>query len=74
MFASGLLFNNVAFGLSVVLRACYSFSFLSRFSLLGKKLEKAVAQANIAEKQSKVLWHLCAFSLMIAWFGIFWKF
>jgi hypothetical protein len=30
-----------------------------------------VAQAKIAEKQRKVLWNLCAFSLMIVWFGIF---
>ena len=48
--------------------------FLFCLSLLGKKLDKMVAQAKIAEKQRKVLWNLCAFSLMIVWFGIFWEF
>ena len=45
--------------------------FLVCLSLLGKKLDKMVAQAMIAEKRRKVLWNLCAFSLMIVWFGIF---
>ena len=45
--------------------------FLFCLSLLGKKLDKMVAQAKIAEKQRKVLWNLCAFLLMIVWFGIF---
>ena len=40
-------------------------------SLFGKNLDKMVAQAKIAEKQRKVLWNLCAFSLMIVWVGIF---
>ena len=48
--------------------------FLFCLSLLGKKLDKMVAQAKIAEKQRKVLWNLCAFALMIVWFGIFWEF
>ena len=47
--------------------------FLFCLSLLEKKLGKMVAQAKIAEKQRKVLWTLCAFSLMIVWFGIFWE-
>ena len=45
--------------------------FLFCLSFLGKKLDKMVAQAKIAEKQRKVLWNLCTFSLMIVWFGIF---
>ena len=45
--------------------------FLFSLSLLGKKLDKMVAQAKIAEKRRKVLFNLCAFSLMIVWFGIF---
>ena len=48
--------------------------FLFLLSLLGKKLDKMVGQEKIVEKQCKVLWNLCAFSLMIAWFGIFWEF
>ena len=48
--------------------------FLFCLSLLGKKLDKIVAQAKISEKQRKVLWNLCAFSLMILWFAIFWEF
>ena len=45
--------------------------FLFRLSLLGKNLDKMVVQAKIAEKRRKVLWNLCALSLMIVWFGIF---
>ena len=45
--------------------------FLSCLSLLGKNLDKMVAQEKIAEKWRKVLWNLCAFSLMVVWFGIF---
>ena len=45
--------------------------FLFFLSLLGKKLDKMVAQARIAEKRRKALFNLCAFSLMIVWFGIF---
>ena len=48
--------------------------FLFCLSLFGKKLDKVLAQAKIAEKQRKVLWKLCTFSLMIVWFGIFWEF
>jgi hypothetical protein len=48
--------------------------FLFCLSLLGKKLDKMVAQAKVAEKQRKLLWNLCAFSLMIVWFWIFWEF
>ena len=61
----------VAYGLRVVLYAYYSFSFSVCLSLLGKNLDKMVAQAKIAEKRRKVLWNFCALSLMIAWFGIF---
>ena len=49
-------------------------AFLFCLSLLGKKLDKMVVQEKIAEKQRKVLWNLCAFSLMIVWFVIFWEF
>jgi hypothetical protein len=45
--------------------------FLFCLSLLGKNLDKMVVQAKIAEKRRKVLWNLCALSLMIVWFGIF---
>jgi hypothetical protein len=45
--------------------------FLFCLSFLGKKLDKMVAQAKIAEKRRKVLFSLCALSLMIVWFGIF---
>ena len=45
--------------------------FLFCLSLFGKNLDKMVAQAKIAEKRRKVLWNLCAFSVMIVWFGIF---
>ena len=49
-------------------------AFLFCLSLLGKKLDKMVAQAKIAEKQRKVLWNLCTLQFMIVWFGIFWEF
>lgn len=39
--------------------------FLFCHSFLGKKLDKMVAQARVAENQRKVLWNLYAFSLMI---------
>ena len=45
--------------------------FLFCLNLLGKNLDKMVVQAKIAEKRRKVLWNLCALSLMIVWFGIF---
>ena len=45
--------------------------FLFGLSLLGKKLDKMASQVKITEKRRKVLWNLCAFSLMIVWFGIF---
>ena len=48
--------------------------FLFCLSLLGKKLDKMVGQAKVAEKQRKVIWNLCAFLLMAAWFAIFWEF
>tara|TARA_B100001093_G_scaffold417054_1_gene407897 strand:- start:2217 stop:2438 length:222 start_codon:yes stop_codon:yes gene_type:complete len=48
--------------------------FLFCLSLLGKALDKMVAQAKIAEKRRKMLLNLCAFSLMIVWLGIFWEF
>ena len=48
--------------------------FLFCLSLVGKKLDQMVAQAKIAEKKRKLLWNLCAFSLIIAWFAIFWEF
>ena len=48
--------------------------FLFCLSLIGKKLDTMVVQAKIAETQRKVLWNLCAFSLMIVWFGISWEF
>ena len=48
--------------------------FLFCLSLFGKKLDKMVGQAKVAEKQRKVIWNFCAFLLMAAWFAIFWKF
>ena len=48
--------------------------FLFFLSLTGKKLDNMVAQTKIAEKQRKLLWNLCAFLLIIIWFGIFWEF
>ena len=45
--------------------------FMFFLSLIGKKLDNMLAQAKIAEKQRKVLWNLCALSLMIVWFGVF---
>ena len=48
--------------------------FLFCLSLFGKKLDKMVGQAKVSEKQRKVIWNLCAFLLMAAWFAIFWEF
>ena len=48
--------------------------FLFCLSLLGKKLDKMVGQAKVAENLRKVIWNLCAFLLMAAWFAIFWEF
>jgi hypothetical protein len=45
--------------------------FLFILSLLGKKLDKMVSQVKITEKRRRLLWNLCALSLMIVWFGIF---
>ena len=48
--------------------------FLFFLSLIGKKLDNMVAEVKVTEKRRKVLWNLCAFSLMIVWLGIFWEF
>ena len=45
--------------------------FLFFLSLIGKKLDNMVAEVKVTEKRRKVLWNLCAFSLMIIWLGIF---
>ena len=45
------LLGNVVCGLRFVLRARYCFIFLFCLSLFGKKLDKMVGQAKVAEKQ-----------------------